>query len=185
MFLAQEWSSYAENRKPLRVSSPSKGQRSTYTLQLPYKYAIPLLVVSGALHWFVSQSIFLANINVYDPDGHRNPKLSFSTCGYSPISMIFVIIFGGLLLLFVLALGARQFKTSMPLVGSCSAAISAACHPPLEELKLHAEQRPLQWGVVSGMGDMNGNAHCSFSMNPVTAPQDDGTYYAGMRERRR
>src|SRR5688572_23923235 len=42
MLLAQEWSTYAYTRKPLRVSYPSGEQKSTYFLQLPYRYAIPL-----------------------------------------------------------------------------------------------------------------------------------------------
>ena len=59
MLMAGEWSDYAHKRKPLRVTSPVGAQRSTYRLQLPYKYGIPLTVLSGTLHWLVSQSLCL------------------------------------------------------------------------------------------------------------------------------
>ena len=54
MLLADEWNRYAHERKGLRVTSPVRQQRSTYYLHLPYKYGIPLLVMSGLLHWLVS-----------------------------------------------------------------------------------------------------------------------------------
>ncbi|KIK55861.1 hypothetical protein GYMLUDRAFT_133161, partial [Collybiopsis luxurians FD-317 M1] len=59
LFLALEWSSYANSRKPLRVSSPRGEQRSTYFLQIPHRFGLPLMAYSTVLHWLVSQSIFL------------------------------------------------------------------------------------------------------------------------------
>lgn len=177
MLLAQEWNHYAHNRKPLRVSSPIGRQRSTYFLQLPYKYAIPLLIVSGTLHWFVSQSIFLASVESYDPDGVLDLRFSYSTCGYSPMPIIGVIILGSLLVIFGLVMGSRTYEPGIPLAASCSIAISAACHVPEQELELHPEQAPLQWGVVPGVFDERGNPHCSFSSQPVTQPVDH-VYYS-------
>jgi hypothetical protein len=37
---ANEWSKYGHTRKSLRVTDPRGSQRSTYFLQLPYKYGI-------------------------------------------------------------------------------------------------------------------------------------------------
>lgn len=54
-----EWSSYSLSYKPLRVSYPRGKQTSTYLLQLPYKYSLPLLGVSMLLHWTLSNAIFL------------------------------------------------------------------------------------------------------------------------------
>lgn len=54
MLLTDEWASYARRRKPLRVTSPTGIQRSTYRLQLLYRYGIPLMLMSGLLHWLVS-----------------------------------------------------------------------------------------------------------------------------------
>lgn len=51
MSLASEWSRYFIHRKGLRVSEIPRGaQRSTYFLQLPYRFAIPLMITSGTLH---------------------------------------------------------------------------------------------------------------------------------------
>jgi hypothetical protein len=55
----QEWNSYARDYIPLRVSYPTGEQTSTYRLQLPYKYSVPLTIVSTLLHWLVSNSVFL------------------------------------------------------------------------------------------------------------------------------
>ena len=43
MLLMEEWSGFAHERKALRVSWPVGVQRSTFWLQLPYKYAFPLI----------------------------------------------------------------------------------------------------------------------------------------------
>jgi hypothetical protein len=59
MLSAVEYDNYATDQKPLRVSWPRGAQRSTYYLSLPYRYSVPLLVVSAVLHWLVSQSLFL------------------------------------------------------------------------------------------------------------------------------
>ncbi|KAK8131082.1 hypothetical protein PG984_007520 [Apiospora sp. TS-2023a] len=59
----QEWNSYAQTYKPLRVSYPEGGQLSTYRLQLPYKYSVPLIAMSAVLHWLVSNSIYFLVID--------------------------------------------------------------------------------------------------------------------------
>lgn len=50
MCLAHEYSNYSIRRKSLRVTSPHGDQRSTYWLNLPYIYSIPLLAISALLH---------------------------------------------------------------------------------------------------------------------------------------
>jgi hypothetical protein len=59
MLSGLEWNGYAKSRKPLRVASRRAGQRSSYYLQLPYWYVLPLMVTSGLLHWITSLSLFL------------------------------------------------------------------------------------------------------------------------------
>lgn len=68
VWLASEWNDYAVERKPLRVSIPSGEQRSTYFLQLPYRASLPLIAVSGLLHWPSSQSLFLDVVAEYGWD---------------------------------------------------------------------------------------------------------------------
>ncbi len=88
-FLVQrEFSRLYNIRKPLRVSEPEGIQRSSYFISLPLRYGIPLYVTSGILHWLISQSLFLARITAYLPDGTVDQNSTFSTCGYSPIAII-------------------------------------------------------------------------------------------------
>ena len=177
MLLAKEWSGFAHHRKTLRITSPKDQQRSTYWLQLPYRYSIPLSVTSSLLHWLVSQSIFLARVTVLDPTGVEDTTESISTCGYSNIAIIFVISFGSILPLIAIAHGFRKYPSGMPLAASCSAAISAACHPP--EADTDAASKPLQWGVTGEVMETNASGkvgHCSFTSLEVTAPVEGQLY---------
>lgn len=57
--IEEEFNSYSRCYKPLRVSDPKGEQTSTYRLQLPYKYSIPLIAMSIILHWLLSSAVFL------------------------------------------------------------------------------------------------------------------------------
>ena len=180
MLLAKEWTGYAHQRKGLRVTNPKGLQRSTYFLQLPYTYSVPLLTASGLMHWLVSQSIFLARVTAYDEAGVEDPEKSISTCGYSNIAIIFDIIFGCLLIFIGLAHGLRRYKPGIPLVGSCSAAISAACHPP--ETDVGVAEKTLQWGALTGKQiemDDGFIGHCCLTSFEVQPPEE-GKLYAGL-----
>lgn len=179
MLLAEEWSAYASKRRFLRVTSPKGGQRSIYRLQLPYRYGIPLLIGSSALHWFVSQSIFIARVIVIDFTEVEVPGAGISTCGYSPIALIFLIILGSIVVLLGISYGFRKARVGMPLAGSCSAAISAACHPP--ETDVDASMKRVMWGVVDKESFKHLDesvGHCSFTSFKVEAPIV-GNLYAG------
>ena len=182
MLLAEEWSAYASKRTFLRVTTPTGWQRSTYRLQLPYRYGIPLLIGSSILHWFVSQSIFLARVNVIDSKGLEVTDVEISTCGYSPMAIIFVIILGSIVVLVGVINGFRKSRVGMPLAGSCSAAISAACHPPKEDV--NASLKRVMWGVVAEAnsdGSGEGFGHCSFTSFEVEAPIV-GERYTGLHK---
>jgi hypothetical protein len=185
MLTGNEWVSYASKKKGLRMSrKPSGSQRSTYFLQLPYRFSLPLMATGTLLHWLVSQSIFVVAFNVYDQMGRRNwngykngsIEDGLTTCGYSPIAMLAVLIVGLLMLLVLLGFGYIPYKTGMPLAGSSSLAISAACHP--EEDPGTGEdalsRQKLQWGVVST--GLNGVGHCAFSSKEVGPPLDGRVY---------
>ncbi|KAL6712953.1 hypothetical protein ACLMJK_009508 [Lecanora helva] len=175
MLLGREWNAYATHRKPLRVTSPRGQQRSTYWLQLPYRYSIPLLLASAALHWLVSQSLFLAYVTSLDHN--EKPSKIIATCGYSNIAIIFMIILGSLLVLLALGQGFWRLNPIMSLARSCSAAISAACHPP--EGDTDAALRPVKWGVV-GNSDISheekGLKHCTFTSLEVKEPVEGQLY---------
>jgi hypothetical protein len=184
MLGAYEWMSYAHKRKGLRLSrKPSGSQRSTYFLQLPYRFGIPMVILSGTLHWLVSQSIFVVAFDVYDEQGKpQTAGVGWEhdavdrTCGYSPIAMLAVVIVGVIMLAAVVGFGFIPYKRGMPLAGSCSLAISAACHPEgrskAGDMLLSEEK--LQWGVVSTGVDEKG--HCAFS-DEVMGPLIKGQTY--------
>ena len=181
MLLAKEWRTYGSKSNFLRVTTPSGRQRSTYRLQLPYRYGVPLLIGSGILHWLVSQSIFLVRIDIVEPKPFKDIGLGVSTCGYSPIAIIFVIILGFIVILVSIANGFRKVREGMPFAGSCSAAISAACHPPKADV--NASSKRIKWGVVAEtdpneLDDRVG--HCSFTSFEVETPVV-GRRYAGLQ----
>lgn len=181
MLLAAEWADFAHERKPLRVSYPKPGQRSTYFLQLPYKYALPLMLLSGVLHWSVSQSLFLAQIRWFDYSGQPSEYTTFaniSTCGYSVSGIILTIVMGSLLAIFALALGWRKFPQGMPLVRSSSAAIAEACHAQGVDTTV-----PLKWGItekrreVEDSNSSNPQARfCGFSDLEISMPEEGKSY---------
>ncbi|EHA28141.1 hypothetical protein ASPNIDRAFT_189221, partial [Aspergillus niger ATCC 1015] len=128
MLLAAEHDDYASQRKALRVSWPQGSQRSSYYLSLPYRYSIPLMIASMLLHWLVSGSLFYVAINPIDMLGNTVHANQVITCGYGPIAIVFALILGGVMTSTVVGLGMRRFASQMPIAGSCSAAVSAACH---------------------------------------------------------
>ena len=165
MLVANEWNDFIRERKTLRLSSPQGIQRSSYFLSLPYRFAIPLLISSGTLHWLVSQSVFvIQSIGMaYGRTFYRHPEFDTSLVGYSNIGMVYSLILASIMILALVLLGlcnsyrprpydkeqetAAQSYT-MPLVSTCSAAISAACHRPDEDSDSHL--LPVRWGFVGG-----------------------------------
>lgn len=175
MALAAEWNHYGQRRRGLRVSRPlSPDQRTTYFLQLPYRLGIPLLALSVLLHWMVSQSIFFVQIKGKNAVGepfildHLNEKDEIITCGYSPLGMLITVVILLVLMSFAIGLGFRKLAPGIPMAGSCSLAIAAACHVP----KGTSELLPVKWGVVSEdvIGDGESIGHCSFSNDEVDSP---------------
>lgn len=175
MLMGREWASYAHKRKGLRVSRvPAGEQRSTYFLSLPYRFGVPLVILSGTLHWLVSQSIFVVALDVYDESGKAiTSSLGWATdtvtrtVGYSPVAMCAVIAVGIVMVIAVVGCGYVPYKSGMPLVGSCSLAISAACHPEEAE-RMDGGQlsvKKLKWGVVAT--GVDGVGHCAFSGQEV------------------
>ncbi|PWY77254.1 hypothetical protein BO94DRAFT_588588 [Aspergillus sclerotioniger CBS 115572] len=199
MLVTAEYNDYATQRKPLRVSWPQGDQRSTYYLSLPYRYSLPLFVLSVTLHWLLSESFFYVNISAYDVHGHINQDETTRGCGFSPIAIFITLILEGVAFVSLLALAIRPFKSPMPLAAHCSAAISAACHPPAGDRD--AGLKAVMWGEVAsnpaddtglfpvdlatsheGEGEAAGlmmkttYTHCSFTSQEVTMPREDRLY---------
>jgi hypothetical protein len=123
----------------------------------------------------MSQSLFLALVDIIDDTGELDDSVSISTVGYSCIAIFFAIIVGVVAVTAGVANGFRRYNAGIPLVGSCSAAISAACHRPSNDSS--ASLLPLKWGCVDADTGKDVR-HCSLSSFEVAAPED-GRFYAG------
>lgn len=202
MFLSRELMTFSvttgRGRKYLRVSDPKGEQKCTYFLNLPYKYGIPLLIGSGMMHWLVSQSVFLANITIIPRDGLVPMQDEITTVAYSPLAMLFLLFLGFFLLIFLLGMAMRQLPLGMPLIGSNSFALSAACHIPgyTQAERDEAVLRPLSWGAIPppsktgalGIRDVvnsrdseseelnRGIGHCCFSDKVLDVPLRGSLY---------
>ncbi|KAH7091653.1 hypothetical protein FB567DRAFT_279067 [Paraphoma chrysanthemicola] len=169
---AREWNRFATSRKHLRVTKPMGQQRSTYFLQLPYKWSIPLVSNGAILHWLLSQTFFLVRIDYFDRKGDRTTECN-SACGFSALSLMVFIGVAMTLLSVIGVIGFWKMPMKMPIAGSCSLAISAACHPPAADVD--PELHEVQWGVVEAR-DGAEHGHCSLSSGPVEEPEHGKTY---------
>lgn len=168
MASSREWLRFsvvtANKRGPrtLRTSAPEGAQHRTYFLSLPFRFAVPMIVLSALLHWLISQSIFLAVVGKYNADGSLFAPFVLATCGYSPIGMVLVLIVGCIMFLVLAVAGFMPMTKGMPIVGSCSLAIAANCRvnweaemfgglDPVrmgEEARLDMVRGPMVWGEL-------------------------------------
>ncbi|KAK7921574.1 hypothetical protein PG985_009596 [Apiospora marii] len=136
----EEWNMYSLGYKPLRVSYPEGRQTSTYRLQLPYKYSVPLITTSTILHWLVSNSLFISIIDgrqnlkdstnsVLQEDFHLS-KDTFIGAGYSDSSLLILLILGTIFVLSPFFFKGTKLPSGMVFGGTNSLVLSAACHVP-------------------------------------------------------
>ena len=178
----REWVEFAQKATPVRVTYPASKQRSTYFLNLPYRYALPLQGASTLLQWLLSQSLFVTSFtffgsNASPPASDSGPTKSHgsyevSQIGYSCIAIVCSIVVGLLLIGAGWVDDLRRYPSGMPHVGTCSVAIAAACHVEGDDRE-GMVLKPLKWGVVST--DEKDVAHCSFSddIDKVRSPEDE------------
>jgi hypothetical protein len=181
MSLAREWASYSLKRKGLRLSSAPQGdQRSSYRLQLPYRVALPLMLLAGLVHWLASQSIFIAVVELYDivpmtgvwerGQSQDDDDYSDINCGYSPLALLLMGILWLVMIVVLLVTASRSLKSAIPFAGSCSAAIAAACHVSPRENGIHTATSRIQWGVTDEPRGPDLIGHCAFSQENVRTP---------------
>ncbi|KAL4864026.1 hypothetical protein BDV12DRAFT_201528 [Aspergillus spectabilis] len=172
-----EWSHLGKTRKFLRTSCPNGMQRSSYFLSLPFRYGIPLSVTLALLHWFASQSIFLAQPAAFYPGGERVLDGDSSRVCFSSIAIIFGLGTGLFMVLMLLIISSTRVTFRLPVVLWSSAAISAACHRPDQDND--AAALPVTWGVVPPQASSNipGTGHCSLTTySMVQAPVKGNRY---------
>ncbi|KAL4914503.1 hypothetical protein BDW62DRAFT_204519 [Aspergillus aurantiobrunneus] len=152
--VADEWVRLLnpQDKKSLRVSEPRGLQRDSYMLSMPFKYSVPMMVLFIALHWFVSQAIFIVQATVYQAGsaGVRMPEKDNSRIGYSALGIVLVVAVLVLLFCGLLAYSAvrryRDVPLEFPGLGTCSNAVSAVCHPPKGDSEAYLF--PVRMGVV-------------------------------------
>ena len=181
MCAALEWEAYSLHPKPLRVSGRSEGlQRCRHFFHLPYRFALPLMFISGLVDWLLSQSLFTTSVQMYEYDREHSKwiisttAMPYHTCNYSPLAMVFLCVCLAIMGIGLLHLSTIQLKTDMPLAASCSAVISAACHPKEGEKGSEISQGVVRWGVTDY--DNKGIGHCAFSLDPVRRLETGRSY---------
>lgn len=172
MLLSAEFVRHSHAHKGLRVTLPQGEQRGTYTLSLPLKVSVPLLAASGVLHWTMSQSLFLAKVNVLNPYGEINIDRSFSTLGWSALALLILLIVSGLMLVALVASGFRKFGAGAPTVGSNSRAMMFASFT-LGEGREEAVKK-LKYGVLGNLG--NNCKRVGFGSGDVGELSEDELY---------
>lgn len=170
---AREWNQLGTSHKGLRVTRPKHEQRSTYFLQLPYKFSLPLTFFSGFLHWLLSQSMFVVRIEHVTRKGVLDSEESRSGIGISALSFIILCVAFYILVIGVALIGRRRLRLRIPFAAGCSLVISAACHPPRDDKDAHLRQ--VQWGVVEERM-FDGRQHCTLSSQRVRRPKEGGVY---------
>ena len=94
-------------------------------------------------------------------------------CGWSPLAVLLVICGGVLMIAGAIGMGRRKYQPGMPLRGTNTAVIAAACHVAGGEENI--ERKKLKWGVV-GKYDNDGTGHCAFSSGEPDFPQEGVAY---------
>ncbi|KAH7310628.1 hypothetical protein B0I35DRAFT_439442 [Stachybotrys elegans] len=151
MVLAHEYANFATKRKPLRVSRAYGLQRSTLWLQLPYHYVIPMMVAMGFMHWFISRSLYLIQLTMYNAHGQLDEGPSFKGCGFSPYPIILALALGLVMVTVLIGLSFRRLPPEIPIAASCSLAISSATYAARDEVD--AAVMPLQYGVLKASAE--------------------------------
>lgn len=176
MLVAEEWSGFAADRKTLRVSAPIGIQRSNYSLSMPVKYGIPMMIVFTIEHWLLSQATFVVRANRVSWNGDHIEGWTITGYSFMPCLTSGLLYF--CIVVAQLLLGAKHYpeNPAMPFASTCSAAISAACHRP--EADKDAHLLPVQWGVVGQ--DESGLQRCAFTTSRHVQPPTKGSSLLGM-----
>ncbi|KAJ4183654.1 hypothetical protein NW755_009688, partial [Fusarium falciforme] len=102
-----------------------------------------------------------------------------TTLGYSPIAIIAVTVAAAAMALVVIISGYRRLPTAMPVVGSCSLGIAAACHGLGGAERTDETLVPLRWGAMTHPEEgsaFDESGHCGFSGDYVDEPRVGAKY---------
>ncbi|KAI0896657.1 hypothetical protein F4806DRAFT_508490 [Annulohypoxylon nitens] len=164
--MARECSVYSEGHHPLRVTESKGDQYSTYRLQLPYKYSIPLMIISIFLHWLLSNTIYLFvstggyfGTDSFFTDGQQvDSSLPTNTAiavGYSGYSLLGLMIISCVLIVVPFFLSWKRLPSNMVNIGSNSLALSAACHASILSYAVKGSMNsPMLESLVTSKSDL-------------------------------
>lgn len=183
-YLSHEFTLYATGPRPLRVSASRAGAQTTSLyLTLPRPVSWLLLALFVTMGFVLSQAVFPAIITISPSTTDQSQIIAIALSSHA-LLVLLALLFA--LIVMVIGLGLRRAPAAAlvsgqekgnPLAlkgGSCSAVVSAKCHPATGELE--PWRRELTWGVVSeGMGVKE--SRCAFSAMSVGAV-DVGRPYA-------
>lgn len=128
------------------MTSGQGEQLSTYRLQLPYRYSIPLLTISILLHWLVSNTIYISiaeggyysledatnSVTFVNGTSYGLSSDAYIGIGFSSGAILLVLCIAIVLLIIPIVLAWRKYKGVIVVAGANSMVISAACHVSLE-----------------------------------------------------
>ncbi|THV74957.1 hypothetical protein D6D28_02178 [Aureobasidium pullulans] len=146
MFAAVELSSYSRTQAPLRVTLPRQGARNTYYLAMKPYYSLLLIVALVLVHFLTTQALNVVALTTYDVMGQYSHQRI--TYGISPSSAISALVVGFVMLCALAFALERKLDDGMPVLGTCSMAISAACHVDSGRATLG----PVNYGKDEGTG---------------------------------
>lgn len=186
-YLSHESSLFAAGPpRPLRVSADCVGaQTQSLYLTLPRPVSWLLIALFAGMSFVLSQSLFAVSAYLVDvplspgalfPADHlpprSNPSAVVVALGVSGVGLLALLSALVVLAVGVVALGLRRAPPAglvngdlvgnpmaLP-AGSCSAVISARCHPLAREKGLG--RKPVMWGVVREASGF-GVSHCGFT----------------------
>ncbi|KAK7952672.1 uncharacterized protein PG986_008400 [Apiospora aurea] len=185
-WLSHEMSFFSIEPQPLRVSADPVGYQTTslyLTLPRPISWALYVLFI--AMSFVLSQAVFPAIVSTGTARANSPEIVGI---GFSTLALLILLALLVVLILGVLALGLRRAPAATyangeqkgnPLAlrgGSCSAVLSAKCHPAPGEPE-RSWRCPLVYGVVVDAVGAQQVGHCAFSGVSVGSI-DTGKIYA-------
>jgi hypothetical protein len=125
MLAALELNNLAKTPASLRVSLPVQGAQNTYYLAIKPHYSALILIALTFLHFLTTRAFNVVAIYTYDVLGHYSHQSI--TYAISTHSAVLALVLGFVVLCTLAYALERKLDPGMPVVGSCSMAISAKC----------------------------------------------------------
>jgi hypothetical protein len=125
MLAASELNNLVKTPASLRVTLPVTGAQNTYHLAIKPHYSALLLITLTLFHFLTTRAFSVVAVSTYDVLGYYSHRRITYVVSTSSAMLALVL---GLIMLCVLAFGLdKRLDAGMPVMGTCSMAISAAC----------------------------------------------------------